>query len=578
MKRRLWISAVVILLCCGVVFAVGALEQVFKPKPELPALLPEGALLSIEARDFGSLLHDWNTSEEKRTWLISSNHAAFSNSRLFGRLSQAGYEFSAAAGLPVDSGLLERIAGKESCLALYDIGNLEFVYLTRLDEPAIESTPLWQTRSKFEQRTEAGSTFYVHKDAQSSRTAAFAAKDGWLILGTREDLVAGVLDRLAGTESHNLSTEGWYAETVKQAAGDRGDLRMVLNLDKIVRTPYFRSYWIQNNITEMKQYASAVCDLYRNGKSYREERVLLRRAAQTMAKQGDIKALAAMAPEDAGFYAAEAVPDPDSLLKRLRENLLEVKPAQGAVRDADAPSTVSAENAGSATQLDVRIDQAPVSIRQKDAFESLRTLLRTQQPDASLEVFTARAPRDGVFVSLQAAMGLAATRDWDEQAVREALAAALPPELSAGKLGVQWERRSSAGGGYLALDGALPLYAAVNGKQLLLANDSILLEHLLERRQKASPLNGFDGVTYAAVFRHTQEENNFRLLMAQLDLVGHGGETGEQASPENGKTPAFFSGNMASLGRVFSKVQSERIEERDQGSRVMQTVTYQWSQ
>jgi hypothetical protein len=577
MKRRLWISAVVILLCCGVVFAVGALEQVFKPKPELPALLPEGALLSIEARDFGSLLRDWNTSEEKRTWLISSNHAAFSNSRLFGRLSQAEDEFSAAAGLPVDSGLLERIAGKESCLALYDIGNLEFVYLTRLDEPAIESTPLWQTRSKFEQRTEAGSTFYVHKDAQSSRTAAFAAKDGWLILGTREDLVAGVLDRLAGTESHNLSTEGWYAETVKQAAGDRGDLRMVLNLDKIVRTPYFRSYWIQNNITEMKQYASAVCDLYRNGKSYREERVLLRRAAQTMAKQGEIKALAAMAPEDAGFYAAEAAPDPDSLLKRLRENLLEVKPAQGAVRDADAPSTVSAENAGSATQLDVRIDQAPVSIRQKDAFESLRTLLRTQQPDASLEVFTARAPRDGVFVSLQAAMGLAATRDWDEQAVREALAAALPPELSAGKLGVQWERRSSAGGGYLALDGALPLYAAVNGKQLLLANDSILLEHLLERRQKASPLNGFDGVTYAAVFRHTQE-NNFRLLMAQLDLVGHGGETGEQASPENGKTPAFFSGNMASLGRVFSKVQSERIEERDQGSRVMQTVTYQWSQ
>jgi hypothetical protein len=162
--------------------------------------------------------------------------------------------------------------------------------------------------------------------------------------------------------------------------------------------------------------------------------------------------------------------------------------------------------------------------------------------------------------------------------VREALAAALPPELSAGKLGVQWERRSSAGGGYLALDGALPLYAAVNGKQLLLANDSLLLESLLERRQNASPLNGIDGVTYAAVFRHTQEENNFRLLMAQLDLVGHGGGSSDQASAANGKTPAFFSGNVASLGRVFSKVQSEQIEERDQGSRVMQTVTYQWSQ
>jgi hypothetical protein len=88
MKRRLWISLSV-LLGCGVLFAVSALEQLTKPKPELQAMLPEGALLSIEARDFGSLLRDWNTSEEKRAWLTSDNHAAFSTSRLFGRLSQA---------------------------------------------------------------------------------------------------------------------------------------------------------------------------------------------------------------------------------------------------------------------------------------------------------------------------------------------------------------------------------------------------------------------------------------------------------------------------------------------------------
>jgi hypothetical protein len=175
MKRRLWISAGVLLLGCAVVFAVGALEQALKPQPELPSLLPEGALLSIEARDFGSLLRDWNTSEEKRAWLASDNHAAFSTSRLFTRLSQAQNEFSAAAGLPADSSLLETIAGKQSCLALYDIGNLEFVYVTRLDQQQIESTPLWQTRGKFELRSEAGSPFYVHTDAASSRTAAFAA-------------------------------------------------------------------------------------------------------------------------------------------------------------------------------------------------------------------------------------------------------------------------------------------------------------------------------------------------------------------------------------------------------------------
>jgi hypothetical protein len=45
---------------------------------------------------------------------------------------------------------------------------------------------------------------------------------------------------------------------------------MVLNLEKIVPSPYFRSYWVQRNVTEMKQYSSAVSDLYRSSQSYRE--------------------------------------------------------------------------------------------------------------------------------------------------------------------------------------------------------------------------------------------------------------------------------------------------------------------
>ena len=576
MKRRLWISISVLLLGCGAVLAVGALEGAFKTTPELPSLLPEGALLSIEARDFGSLLHDWNTSEEKRAWLTSDNHGAFSNSRLFARLSRAQDEFAAAAGLPADEDLLEKVAGKQSCLGLYDIGNLEFVYVTRLDQQAIENTPLWQTRGKFEQRSEAGTAFYVHKDAQSSRVAAFASRDGWLILGTREDLVAGVLDRLAGKASLSLAGESWFVEAVKQAKGERGDLRMVLNLEKIVPTPYFRSYWVQQNITEMKQYSSAVSDLYRSSQSYREERVLVRRAGAAAVSHGDVRALAAIAPEDAAFYAADASPDAENLLRSLRDNLLEARPERQAASYKTAPSAAVAENAGSATQLDTSIDTAPVAARQVDAYAPLRALLAAQQPDASLEVFSTRAPKDGVFVSLQAAMVVSAAQAWDENAVRQALTQALLPGLTTGKLGVNWEKRSSAGGDYLALDGAVPLFVAVNGKLLLLANDSALMEKLMARRQKAGSVEGKDSVTYAALFRHTQEQGNFRRLMAQLDLAGHRGRA-DQAAASGGDSPAFFSGNAASFSRAFSRLESERIEEKDQGGTVTQTVTYQWS-
>jgi hypothetical protein len=555
---------------------VGALEQAIKPKPELPTLLPEGALLSIEARDFSGLLRDWNASEEKRAWITSDNHAVFSTSRLFTRLAQAQDEFSTAAGLPTDESLLDKVAGKESCLALYDIGNLEFVYLTRLNEQSIENTPLWQTRSKFEQRTEAGSPFYVRKDAQSSRVAAFAAHDGWLILATREDLLAGVLDRMAGTTSQNLSNEAWYAEAQKQAAGERGDLRMVLNMDKIVRTPHFRSYWIQQSITEMKQYTSAVTDLYRASQSYREERVLVRRTGAGAVSSGDVQAIAAFAPEDAAFYAAQASPAPEHLLATLRDNLLEIKQEQSAPSYTTAPSAAATENAGDSAQLDVSIDQAPVAEQRADGYGPLRALLIAQQPDASLEVFSTRSPRGSIYVSMQTAFVISSEHEWDDNAVRQALTQALLPNLTAGKLGVNWEKHSSAAGQYLALDGAMPLYMAIHGKQLLLANDSALLDELLVRSRRPNTALASSGVTYAALFHHTQEQSSFRGLMAQLDLAGHRGTT-DQAAAVGGETPAFFSGNAASLSRVFSKMDSERIEEKDQGTRVLQTVIYQWA-
>jgi hypothetical protein len=172
-------------------------------------------------------------------------------------------------------------------------------------------------------------------------------------------------------------------------------------------------------------------------------------------------------------------------------------------------------------------------------------------------------------------MAVTAAQAWDENAVRQTLTQALLPGLTTGKLGVNWEKRTSASGDYLALDGAVPLYLAVNGKQMLLANDSVLMEKLLARRQ-AAPAGGNDSVTYAALFRHTQEQGNFRRLMAQLDLAGHRG-TADQTARIAGESPAFFSGNAESFSRVFSKLESERIEEKDQGATVTQTVTYRWS-
>ena len=311
---------------------------------------------------------------------------------------------------------------------------------------------------------------------------------------------------------------------------------------------------------------------------------MIRRSGAGSIAQGDVSSLIALAPADAAFYEAQAAPNPEKLLDSLRENLLEVKPEQAQAPAISAPPEATTEDAGSATQLDVPIDRAPVTVLSADVFQPLRALLAAQQPDAVLEVYSSRAPQAGeaakssIFVTLQTAMVITAPQAWNEAAVTGALTSALPANLTAGRIGTNWRKQASAAGEYLELDGALPLYAAVNGKQLFLANDSVLLEHLIAAHNGHGLDSVSKGVTYTALFRPERELSNFSKLMTQLDLAGHRGVSDQDAVTPDKQAPAFFSGNVSSLGRVFfSSLDSERVEERDLGAEVTQTVTYRWS-
>jgi hypothetical protein len=44
------------------------------------------------------------------------------------------------------------------------------------------------------------------------------------------------------------------------------------------------------------------------------------------------------------------------------------------------------------------------------------------------------------------------------------------------------------------------------------------------------------------------------------------------------RQPQFFSGNMASLSNTLAAVSSEKIEVREDGGKVRQSVIYEWSQ
>jgi hypothetical protein len=566
------ITVAIVLLIGAVSMGLGwaAYQAATTPEAPLSRYVPSGALLYLQTKDFSALLADWNGSSQKQAWLDSTNYEVFSRSRLLLRLNDAGKQFAAAAGLPPDMNFMSQVAGNESTLALYDIGKLQFIYITRLPSANAMQNHLWQTRAKFETRSAGGMTFYLRRDPESQREVEFAVHENYLLLATREDLMAGALQLMAGGKDRTIDAEPWFAQSVA-AAGPVGDLRMVLNLEKIVPSPYFRSYWVQQNITGMKSYASAVSDLFRSGKEYREERVLLKKAgdaSSTADKGEDVSDLVRLVPEGVGIYEAQLRPSIDPCLNTLTTKIL--APYSGPVpAEQFAPEAqLSSGETGSSSDLETRIDQAQATHKSDDdGTVALKNLLQKSQANAVLHIQSTERDSAGVFVRIHSAVALSGSFAWDETAARSALTSFIWPSLTTSELGVAWRQT----GGYYGLDGLHPLLAAVRGKYLIISDDPALITGMLANANRKSDLNS---AVFVAEFDHKRERDNF----ARLVTVGDRPDMNPSGIPGRERQPQFLSENIASLSATLSAVSSEKIVVRDAGDKVLQTVTYQWSQ
>ena len=561
------------LFCAGIVWA--AYQAAAPSLTPLSKYVPAGPLLYLEAKDFSSLLADWNSSQQKKQWVKSSNYEVFSRSRLFLRLEGAGDQFAAAAGLPPDMNFLSQVAGTRSAVALYDIGNLQFLYITYLPSAKSIQTTLWQTRAKFEPRSAAGVDFYLRRDPESQKEVAFAVSGDYLLLATREDLMAGALQLMSGSQNRTVESEQWWSQSVDSARA-LGDLRMVLNLEKIVPSPYFRTYWVQQNITDLAQYAAAVSDLFRSDQQYREERVLIRKAPPATAPSVDgLKAaadLVRLAPDGAGVYEAKANPSADSCLDLLETKLL--APHLGPAPPSQiAPQVqLTSGETGGGSDMETRIDQPAVQRPfTPQNTTALKELLDKTQLFASLQVQSTERDKAGVFVRIHSAVVLAASSDWNEASIQSALTEFVRPGLTASQLGVTWRQKS----GYQEFDGLWPLVASVRGKYLLVSDDPNLIAAMLSNFNRKSDVKP---VVFVAGFNNSRERANFARFSDVVDRpnLAQSNVPGNTSGIE--RQPQFFSENMASLSSTLAGVSTERITVRTDGDRTLQTVTYGWLQ
>jgi hypothetical protein len=360
-----------------------------------------------------------------------------------------------------------------------------------------------------------------------------------------------------------VAAEAWYTRAV-EAAGAPGDVRLVMHLDTLVRTPHFRSYWIQGNVTELSQYASGVSDLTRIPGAIQEARVLLRAEEQTApADQEAIARMVRLVPDAAGLYRAWASPPAEQAVALLMQEIL--APGPGAtVRDEAAPRVALTDGTvGSARDLETRIDEAILG--PEAAAYDVATLTRLAVGAPLRAVLHLEATRDaagGVFVERGSVVVIERADAWPAGAAAEALRRVVEPVWSRGGAPLRWTAAGTGAEPFVRLEGIERLAVAERGTLLFVANDAALLSAALS--SVARPVADVQG-TYAAGFRHSLERDRFTRLMRFVDHA---------AGLRDGFQPPFFSGNLASLSQTLAQVDEASIVVRDRGDRVTETVVY----
>jgi hypothetical protein len=498
------------------------------PAP-MASLFPPGALVYLESKNFGTLLADWNGSAEKTAWLDSDNYEAFSRSRLFLKLGEAQKEFAAAAGVPADYALLGSVAGGNSAIGIYDIGDLHFLYATRLATARAMDTALWKARGTYQTRHAGGVDYYVKVDAGSHRVAAFAYAGDLLLLATKEDLIAGALELAARSSRPALAGEKFFQEA-SAAAGAPGELRLIYNLESLVKTPHFRSYWAQRNSSALKEFSAGAADLDRARGEFRERRVLLRtNATAGVTDESAVSQLLAMTPDDAGFYRATLKPSAEQVAGWIMAKFLRAS-AGGAVESKSAPVVETTGDAGSEGDLETRIDVEPrVDDRDARELQRLTAYFAGKQIAGMLEVGQSVVDADQVFVGTRSAVVV---------------------------LSDSW-----AANAFPAAD----LNIAVRGRALIVGNSPELVDAIARKSGSAAVPGG----VYVAGWRHGRELANFKRLTTLIDFPQvPAGDSGD------GREPMFFSENLADLGAVLKRVVSAEVVMHDTGPLLRETIVY----
>ncbi|HMW00366.1 MAG TPA: hypothetical protein PKE58_09480 [Acidobacteriota bacterium] len=252
---------------------------------ELANALPRGAFVYGQFQDLPEFIKRWNESGLKARYQESVNYQQFQKRHLGLKLMERYVEFNSALGFELDSMTMSNSAEKKAAFAVYDIGRMEMVFVAPMSDEKIAATQFFSNQDRFEP-TELpdGTTCYsleVEADrGRQKQKMVFAAVKGKFILATSEQLMLRTLANLRGkSQADRLSAEPAFQKLTREAKPHF--FTAWVDQNQLNSDWYFRHYWVQGNVAELKSFEAGLFDLELAETEWVEHRVFLTSKTET---------------------------------------------------------------------------------------------------------------------------------------------------------------------------------------------------------------------------------------------------------------------------------------------------------
>ena len=563
-----------------VVFAIVAAALIafsqIKNEPFAPAGdFPRGALVYAQINDLPAFVKFWNESKFKDKYLASENFKEFQNRHLGRKLASRWAEFNAASGFPIDLETAASLTETRAAIAVYDIGKLEFVFITPVSSEVFAATKFFQNRSKFAEETLDDGTIVYRAAVEADRgrqrqELIFANAGGRFVLATSEKLLAQTLNNIKGGHGKNrLSDEPAFAELSGKI--EPHNIVVWINQSALNDDYYFNRYWLMSEIRELANIRAGIFDFEIQEKKIIERRkfTLDKKVVIPAFNNAQAAELLSFTPENIPFYRLRSA-TPATIDEAVENTIFSrrkdvEKPAENhrdyysPFDDYDGYSGDDYDNlSGKFDEFINETDEAETieSGVAETNFSSLlkspatRRILAFSEPKVLPAPLFARFDRAAVF-------DLAAPDEFDRQAFETEIVRRLAAQtmISAPEAKLNWETKTEND----SLRRVLKLPAtgievcyAMRDKQLILTNDEEFLRKITSQKNPVEMADYETPMTALTVVNLNQKKEAFDSIFAELS--------------KNEAADDFFTGNVESLLDSISEVGVIEIRENYSGN------------